>query len=475
MNKLKLFLENMLVYGIGGVIGKIIPLIMVPIVTRMIPDTTYYGISDLSNTLVSLTSSIAVLGMYDAVYRIFFDSDDIKFKRKVCSTAFLFTFVMSILIFALMLIYKESIAIGFFTDKKYISLVYISAVSTLVGATNTIVSTPTRMQNKRKQYLFVNIISPLVAYGIAIFLLIKGLYLVALPLGTMISSLLVEAIYWGLNKKWFRPNLFDWKILKELLKLAIPLFPNFLIYWVFNSCDRLMIADMLGTAASGIYTVGAKLGNCSQLIYVAFAGGWQYFAFSTMKEENQVDSNSKIFEYMGIISYAAGIIVCAWSYFIYQKLFVGDYQKGYIVASYLFFAPLLQMLEQIIGNQFLVIKKAWPTTCILSIGAIVNVILNYFLIPVLGIEGAAIATLMGYATAVVICAIVLLKLHLLVLSPKFICITLSILCYIVVWRIFLTHKIILGTFLAFAIIMFELILYKKEIEILIYSLKHKKI
>jgi len=30
------------------------------------------------------------------------------------------------------------------------------------------------------------------------------------------------------------------------------------------------------------------------LIYTAFAGGWQYFAFSTMKEDDQVQSNSNI-------------------------------------------------------------------------------------------------------------------------------------------------------------------------------------
>ena len=41
MNKLKLFIENFLVYGLGGVISKIVPLIMVPIVTRLMPSSDY--------------------------------------------------------------------------------------------------------------------------------------------------------------------------------------------------------------------------------------------------------------------------------------------------------------------------------------------------------------------------------------------------------------------------------------------------
>lgn len=44
MKKFKLFIENFLVYGLGGIISKIIPLIMVPIITRIMPNTDYFRI-----------------------------------------------------------------------------------------------------------------------------------------------------------------------------------------------------------------------------------------------------------------------------------------------------------------------------------------------------------------------------------------------------------------------------------------------
>ena len=49
------------------------------------------------------------------------------------------------------------------------------------------------------------------------------------------------------------------------------------------------------------------------------------------------------------------------------------------------------MLFQVIGNQFLVVKKTWPSMLILTFGALVNIVLNFWLIPTLGIEGASIA------------------------------------------------------------------------------------
>lgn len=64
MNKLRLFVENFLEYGLGGIISKLIPLIMVPIVTRLTPSTDYFGISDLSNTVVNFASSIAIMGIH---------------------------------------------------------------------------------------------------------------------------------------------------------------------------------------------------------------------------------------------------------------------------------------------------------------------------------------------------------------------------------------------------------------------------
>lgn len=474
MNKLKLFLENFLVYGLGGIISKIIPLIMVPIVTRIMPNTNYYGISDLSNTVVQFGSAIAIMGMYDAVYRMFFEKDDDAYKKRVCSTALVFLFGTSILVFIIMLAFRNMIAQLFFGDRQYAYVVYLSAMATLVGATNSIISAPTRMQNKRKVFLVTNMVSPLLSYSISFPMLLAGHYVIALPLAAVISGVTMEIAFGVMNRKWFNPKLFDMKLLKQLLVIAIPLLPNFLIYWVFNSCDKLMITNMIGIGAAGIYSVGSKLGHASQLIYTAFAGGWQFFAFSTMKEDNQVESNSRIFEYLGIISFVATSFICAWSHGLFRLLFKADYLSGYIVAPYLFLAPLLQMLFQVASNQFLVVKKTWPNMFILSAGAVLNVIINYFLIPVLGIEGAAIATLIGYAVSDVICVIVLCKMKLMVISTKFIFAAIAMVGFMLVWRLLFSMQILIGTLAAVGLTIVMLLLYMSDLQKLWYMIKNRK-
>ncbi len=444
MNKFRLFIENFLVYGFGSVISKIIPLVMLPVITRLMPDPTYYGLFDLSHTVTSFGMAIAILGMYDAMFRYFFEKEDEEYRKDICSTAFIFTMGTSIAVFLLMLFFEEELAVWVFVDEKYGILVYLMAVATLLGATNGIISAPTRMQNKRKVFLVTNTLSPIIGYAVSIPLLLKGYYLIALPLAGIVSSCLLEIAFAYMNRRFFSFNRFHGAYLIDMLKLALPLAPVFLVYWVFNSADRLMIANMLGVQANGVYSIGSKLGLASQFIYQAFAGGWQYFAFSTMKEENQVASNSKVFEYLGLVSFASCMFICAISKDFYELLFTGDYVAGFIVSPYLFLAPLLLMLYQVISNQFLVVKKTWPGTVVLTIGALSNIGFNFWLIPSLGVEGAGIATLLGYVLAVTLAAIVLIRMNLLVVSLRFIIAVCLMVLYFIIWRFYFVNDLLYG-------------------------------
>lgn len=464
MGRFKLFLENILVYGVGGVISKAVPLLMLPVITRLMPDTFYFGLNDISTTVVSFGSAIAVMGMYDAMFRLFFDKDDEDYRKIICSTTLAFTAFMSVIVFGILILFRGFFSEVFFSDRKFANLLVLSAMSILIGGTNSIVSAPTRMQNKRKVFLITNTLSPVISYAISIPLLVKGLYVIALPLASVISALTIEVIFIVLNRNWFTVRRIDFSYLKPLLTIAIPLFPNFLVYWVFNSCDRLMISQMLGMDYNGIYAIGGKVGQVSQLIYTAFAGGWQFFAFSTMKDKDQVEMTSHIFEYLAAVTFGAGMLMAACSKTIFRILFTGDYVEGYTVAPYLFLAPLLLMLFQVIVNQFIVIKKTWYNLLALVIGALSNVVINYLLIPVIGIEGAAIGTLIGYIISILITAIVLSKMKLLKISFRFYLMLVMMVGYCFVWRFVMRELLVIPLLIAVLMLVGYCYLFKEDMK-----------
>ena len=472
MTRFKLFIENFFVYGLGGIIGKIIPFFMLPIITRLLPNSYYMGLNDMANTVLSFAQSFAVMGLYDAMFRMFFEKEDMSYKKEVCSSTLFFVLLTAAIVSCTMIMFRSSLSEIFLGQSNYDPLMIVTALGVLFGATNSIVAAPTRMENRRRIFLFTNLFSPIVSYLLATILLLRGKYVYALALGQLLSSLLTELIFICLNHSWFSIKKVHWTHIKSLLSIGLPLMPSFLIYWVFNSCDRLMISKMLGMEYTGIYAVGSKFGHISQLIYTAFAGGWQYFAFSTMRDSDQVELTSKIFEYLGTISIIATIIVSLGTDIFFTPLFGNSYAEAAVTVPYLFMAPLAQMLYQIAANQFIVIKKTWLFSGILAMGAISNVILNALLIPLIGIEGAAIATLMGFSLSTVVGVVILKRMKLFRIAGRFIIIV-GIFCIY-----FLAHKILqtnfemqilsIGTF--FLILCF---FYRKEFAILLIELKIK--
>lgn len=463
MDKLKLFISNFLIYGLGSIASKVIPFIMLPIITRLMPDAVYFGLNELVTTFVSLGTAIAILGMYDAVFRLFFDDDSEDFKIRVCSTALCFTIVTSALVFVAIIAFKDYLTIAVYGSKEYEVLVYIAAISILIGSTNSILGIPTRAQNQSKVFVTLNIVTAIVSYSLSVPLLLKGYYLIAVPLAGVLAVLTNGAVFWYLNRKWFNFRLFEVDKLKEMLKIAVPLLPIFLIYWVFSSCDRLIISKVLGNDQVGIYSIGAKVASVSQLIYAAFAGGWQYFAFSTMKDEQQVENNSKVYEYLGIISFVALVFVCALCKTFFEIAFTGDYVQGYKVMPMLFLGPLLLMLYQVAGNQFLVIKKTWPSIFILLSGAIFNIFFNIVYVPILGIEGAALANVGGYAVTNVICGIVLLKMKLIVIKIRFV--FMATLSFVVmgIWMFYTYNSLLQGLVIAFLYFAISIYMYRCDL------------
>src|SRR5699024_8062180 len=103
----------------------------------------------------------------------------------------------------IMLLAKDIIAQYFFSDQQYANVGYLSAMATLVGATNSIISAPTRMQNKRKVFLITNTVSPMLSYAISIPMLLAGYYVIALPLAAVVSGVIMEVAFGIMNKKWF--------------------------------------------------------------------------------------------------------------------------------------------------------------------------------------------------------------------------------------------------------------------------------
>ena len=423
MNKsrMKFFVENMLFYGGLAMLIKALPLITLPIITRLLPNTSSYGMADMFNIITSFGTAIAIMGMYDAIFREFFeDKENIEYQKKVTSTGLNLVIISSTIIMVLIFLFRNTLSELLFKESNQGFLVSVSGISIFFMSISSILASPSRMRNKRKVFLFTGVGLPIVGFLLIVGLIEIGYTYEALIYSTLGVSIISCFVFFMLNKSDFSLRILDKKVMKELFKIGLPLLPTFLIYWVFNSMDRIMINRMLGPEELGIYSVGSKVASVSQLIYTAFAGGWSYFAFSTMKDKDQVKMNSKLFEYLGIISFIAYIVSQPFICPVFKLLFENQYVEGGKVFSFLFLSPLILMLYQVVANQVVIIKKSYLSTVALILGAIVNLILNFILIKKYGIVGAAFSTLISYIVSTIFIVGICKKYKLIILNFKYI-------------------------------------------------------
>ncbi len=462
-SRFNLFLENFLFYGGLSMLTKALPFVTLPIITKMLPDARAYGIADMFNLINTFGTAIAVLGMYDAIFREFFeDKENMEYQKKVTSTGLGIVMFSSLIIFILIVSLSNSFSLMLFKTVEYRNLINLSAFAVVIGALSSILASPTRMRNQRKIYLLTGIGFPLIGFICTYTLITKGYTYKAIVYSNVLMGVISLLVFYCLNRKDFSFKYFDKKIARELFKIGLPLLPTFLIYWIFNSMDRIMINRILGSTELGIYSVGSKVASVSQLIYTAFAGGWSYFAFSTMKDKDQVELNSKVFEYLGIISFLAFIIAQPFIKPVFNMFFSGQYRRGSEVFSYLFLSPLILMLFQIVGNQVIVIKKTYLSTVSLIAGAILNIVLNYFLIIKYGIKGAALSTLLSYILSLILMVLICYKFNLIKLKTRFKCISLSII--ILIGAIFYNSDYI--QYIEILIVIAIVLLYYKDLSIL---------
>lgn len=454
-SRARLFIENFLIYGVGNVLTKAVPFLMLPVLTRLITDPAVFGVYDIYNIIIRFATPLAVLGCYDAMFRLFFDDSDPHFQKEICSSSLAIVLTTSLFALFITLILWIS-GISFIEGYRW--LIPIAGLVISSHAIQNIVAAPTRMQNQRQRIIVISLLAPMVYYFFAMILAWSGWPLEGLVFGNLLSGILVLMIYGLLNNSFFSLKSVKIEYIKELLKIGIPLAPTFLIYWIFTSCDRFMLGHFIGIEAVGLYGIGARLSSISQGIYMAFAGGWQYFAFSTMKDEDHTQLMSRVFEVLGVLSITCLVLLLPFVGWIFHIMVAKQYQGASVVFPYLFISPLLLMLSQIAGTQIIVEKKTYLSTLTRLLGAFVNVGLNLWWIPVWGAKGAAMATFVGYLVMTISVGIIAIKMNRLLINARFLFVSLLGLLIIATHE-FLGEDIIVLSVFFFAGIA---LLYRKE-------------
>ena len=226
-------------------------------------------------------------------------------------------------------------------------------------------------------------------------------YILSVIIGNLLTTVFIvcRAKLWNV----FSFGNIDRKLMKDLLLFSAPMIPTTLCWLITDLSDRSMVTYFCGESANGIYAAAYKIPTVVNLVASIFLQAWQ---FSAVNEENEPETCSRFYSrvweaFLSVIMIgAAGLIFC--SRFLTKLLLNVTFFEAWRYMPTLLCAVALEALVSFLASVYLVCKKSSHSFVTAFVGAMANIALNLWLIPIMGALGAAIATLASYAIVLVL-------------------------------------------------------------------------
>lgn len=384
----KYLLRNTVIFSIGNFGTKIISFFLVPLYTNILT-TREYGTVDLIYTIGMVLVPLLTLNIGESIMRFALDKD--ADCDKIMSTG------ITILIFgAIIGLLILPIANLFESVSNYSIYIYLY---TLTLAFSQIFLCYLRGKEFLLKYSIGNIIQSLTIAIFNIIFLIgmkKGIegYLMAYILANVCTGL--YGFWAGKVNLVIKKYSIDIELSKNMIKYSVVLIPNSFMWWIMNSSDRMMVSAMISVTANGVYAVAYKIPTLLSTITTIFNQAWSYSAIREDESEDKEEYNNRVYDNLVTI-----VIVVATGLLMIMKPFLSvyvgkEYYAAWHYVPYLIVGFVFMTLGSFIATSYTVHKDSMGFLISGTVGAIINLILNFILIPMMGVSGAAFATCISY-------------------------------------------------------------------------------
>lgn len=261
-------------------------------------------------------------------------------------------------------------------------------------------------QVQGKKIMTVQIIANLISAILKV-----GLILIQAPLIYFVCMLLGDALFLAAGYILMYPksteSIFKWHFDKtvavDLFKKAWPLAFSAILVSLYMKIDQVMISSYLGNGALGIYSTVVNLSESWYFIPVATVSALFPAIMNARKDDPKryINRLQNLYDLMSFVSLAIALVITFAAPWIYQLLYSADYIDGggAEVLSIHIWAGVFVFLGSASG-QYLIAEGYTKLALIrTAAGAIVNIILNIWWIPLYGIKGAAWASLIAYGVS----------------------------------------------------------------------------
>jgi len=409
------------IYGLSSIVGRFLYFLLVPIYTRVFHAGEYGEMTQLY-AYVTFLNVLFTYGLETAYFR-FFQSE--KANPKVYSTA-LISIVLSSLGLVLIIVSFSGTLAEFITapvHQQPNSAMYVCWFA-LILAFDAIMVLPfakLRVENKAKRFASLRIFNIVINIGLNLFFLIwcpkaiaegntwvQSFYSPAMGVGYVFFSNVISS---GLTLLLMMPEIFnikfqfDSKLWKQMIIYAFPLMIAGYAGMVNETFDRILLPYLLTDKSQaitllGIYGACYKLSMLMTLVVQTFRYAADPFFFSLAGKEDAQHIYARVMNYF--VLFCSFVFLGILMYLDIFKYFIGeDYRSGLGIVPILLLANLFLGVYLNLSIWYKITSKTRWGAWFSVFGAVVTLLLNFLLIPIMGFYGSAWATFICYGLMMV--------------------------------------------------------------------------
>jgi O-antigen/teichoic acid export membrane protein len=393
-------------YGTADIVVRSTAFITLPIYTRLFPPEEY-GIWAALMAVVGLLNAFLALGGDSAYARHFFEARTHEARRRITSTLLWFLLGWALVITLALLPLAPVFARWYLEQEGRGLVVVLAVIGTPLTLANAMASQVLRNQFRAKLYGALSVTTAVlsVALGLAAVLL-AGMGIAGLFAGVVGAGVLMLPI-----RLWLIRDLlaieFSRSVLRDLLSFGLPLVPMSVAYWVFASSDRIMLGKLASLEQVGLYSVAAAATSVLALVNSALGQAWSPHAVQAY----EADSQKAAVLFGQVLTYIVaglGLMAVGVAAFARDLLVVLTTPAFYAAApavAPLALGYLAYASTQVTAAGISLKKRTGYFALYAWIAAVLNIGLNFLLIPRWGMLGSAWATAASYGFLTVVYAV----------------------------------------------------------------------
>lgn len=407
-------------YGVSSIFARFLNYLLTPYLTHYLT-TAVYGEMSLVYAAIPFMNVVFTYGMETAFFRFSNKDTNKQHVYNIGSLSLLFT---TLIFTALLLIFKMPIASLLRVEEhpQFISwAAWIIALDTIA----TLPFAKLRNEGRPRKYAFIKVLGIVVNIALVVFFY------------TMLPRLAANPN--SVFAKWYDPNLgagyviianlvqniitvlfllpeflairFEWdsKLWKEMLIYSAPLLIAGFGGMINETFDRIMLGwwssaptEMAKKAEVGIYSACYKLSILITMFIQAFRLGAEPFFFQQAKGEDAPKTYARVMNYFVITICLMFLVVALyldiWKYFITNP----KMWEGLKVVPILLIANMCLGVYYNLAIWYKLSHKTNAGATITIVGALITLIINWAFIPTLGYVACAWATMLCYASMMLI-------------------------------------------------------------------------